>query len=134
MPSPGARISFTDLSQTQRRRAVLKALQAWHEPSRKEMRLFIQLKIAEKHGFNKNLPIVEARFALNAMLAFYIEQLGRLRPDLATLLLERFREMETIKQIALRRHKSKDQMNNLQREAVGYLAELIYDDEVLSNS
>ncbi len=100
------------------------------EPTREGMEIFAQLKISKANGFTNQLPIVDSRFALNDMLLAYIEKLGRLKPKVAEVLIRRFRNEQTIKQIAYELHFSVDQTNRLQHDGIRYLAGLILDDEI----
>lgn len=130
MPKSGAKKQSTNLSKREVHNAVLKALRKWYEPTREGMEFFAQLRISEVHGFTNKLPVVDSRFALNDMLLAYIEQIGRLKPKVAQVLIRRFKNEQTIKQIAYGMHFSVDQTNRLQRDGIRYLAGLILDDEI----
>lgn len=119
-----------DLSRGKARRAVHQALKHWATPTRLGMEAFTRLWVPARYGFTPDLPIVDARVAINRMLSAYIFQLGRLQPKLAYLLISRFKQGETIKQVAFRLHASQEQVNRMQKLAIIYLAELIYDDEI----
>lgn len=129
MPESGAKKPSTNLSKREARNAVLKALRKWHEPTREGMEFFAQLRISELHGFTNKMSVVDSRLALDNMLLAYIEQLGRLKPKLSQVLTRRFKREQTTRQIAYSLHLSVDQTNRMQRDAIGYLAGLIIDDE-----
>ncbi len=119
-----------DLSRGEARRSIYLALKHWATPTRLGMDVFTPMQVPTRYGFTPDLPIVDAREAINRMLSAYILQLGRLQPKLADLLIRRFTHGETIKELALRLHASQEQVNRMQKLAIVYLAELIYDDEM----
>ena len=110
-------------------RGVNNALKLWDHPSRKGLDVFRQMKVAQKYGFNERVAIIEGRIAINNMLSAYINQLARLQPLLAQLLFRRFKHKQTIKQVAFDMHLSVEQINRLQKQAIIFIADLIYDDE-----
>ena len=89
----------------------------------------MQMKVAQKYGFNERVAIIEGRIAINNMLSAYINQLARLQPLLAQLLFRRFKHKQSIKQVAFDMHLSVEQINRLQKQAIIFIADLIYDDE-----
>ncbi|MEX2161646.1 MAG: hypothetical protein WD751_06985 [Anaerolineales bacterium] len=111
------------------RRAVHKALRQWDQPTRAGLETFAQMKLPREFGFEQDLPIVECRLTINKMLLFYIDQLGRLQPDLAKLLTLRFAQKAPVKKLAFQLSVSIDQVNRLQRIGITFLAGLVYDEE-----
>ena len=89
------------------------------------------MKLLQRFGYRKDLPIVDTRLAVDQMLLTYIEQLARLRPDSAQILLQRFKDRTEIKRIAFNLHLSEEQVNRRQQQAINFLAGLLYDEEVL---
>jgi hypothetical protein len=110
-------------------RAIHRALKHWGTPTRQGLDVFTQMLVPVRYGFSVDLPIVDGRVAINRMLSTYIHQLSRLQPKLADILISRFKAGESTKQVAFRLHASQEQINRMQRLAILYLAELIYDEE-----
>jgi len=111
-------------------KAVHTALKKWYEPTREGLDLFNRMLTPRHFGFAANLPIIDSRIAINRMLSYYIEQLGRLQPLLAQILFRRFQHREPLKQIAYRLKISEDHLNRRQRTAIAYLVGLIDDEEM----
>lgn len=95
------------------------------------MELFRGLKIVEQFGYLPTTPAYMRRLAINAMLLHYLGHLAILAPEIAVLLVRRFRQEEPIKAIALSVHASQEQINRKQGLGIFYLASMINDDEVL---
>jgi len=111
-------------------KAIYSALKNWYEPTGEGLDLFNRMLTPRKFGFASNLPIIDSRIAINRMLSYYIEQLGRLQPLLAQILFRRFQDREPIKQIAYSLKISEDHLNRGQKTAIAYLVGLIDDEEM----
>jgi len=111
-------------------KAIYLALKNWYEPTREGLDLFNRMLTPRQFGFAANLPIIDSRIAINRMLSYYIEQLGRLQPLLAQILFRRFQHQESIKQIAYKLKISEDHLNRGQKTAIIYLVGLIDDEEM----
>jgi hypothetical protein len=116
------------------RRAVYKALKHWDLPSREGTEIFMRLKVAQSYGLRPNLHIVDCRIALDRMLTAQIEQLRKLQPVLANILIRRFQDKEGIKSIALKMSMSEEQINRKQKSGIIFLSEFIYDEELRQRS
>lgn len=130
MARKGGKKLLTELSRRAVHLAVHKALRDWDLPTREGFDFFTGMLVALENGFDPNQPIVDARIGLNTFIQRYISELGRLQPKLASLLTLRFIEGVKGRTVAYKLDMSVDHVNRTQRLAVGYLAGLIYDDEL----
>lgn len=110
--------------------AIHGALRQWNDPSRKGMEFLAKLRTPTKYGFNLKAHNVDCRLALDRMLLAEIDQLRRLQPRLAEVLIRHFKDGETIKEIALSMNLSEEQLNRSQRQGISFIAEFIYYEEL----
>lgn len=122
------------LSRGNLRRAIHKALRLWDLPTREGLEVFTQMLVPSEFGLKVDSRTIDSRIAINSMLKAYIDDLGRLQPHLVEILTRRFYQREATKILANDLNFSQEQINRLQKHALVYLAELIYDDEVMLRS
>jgi hypothetical protein len=118
----------------QLRKHIHIALKEWGSPSRKGIEPFFRLAVLRRRGLHRRLRVVEARLTLNMLLKNYIYELGQLQPSIANVLLQRFSEHITTKEIAYNIGASIETVNRMQAAGIRYLADIIWDDELLGES
>jgi hypothetical protein len=109
---------------------IHKALRSWHHLDVAGLDLFAGLLTLRPYQFDRRgADPMQRRQALNKFLAETIATLAEYHPDFARILRQRFIRGELIASVALDMNFSEDQVNRLQREAIEYLAAIIYGKE-----
>lgn len=121
--------SQSEFSPKKFNKAIHRALKLWNVPTLEGLDMFAALQVSKLYGFQPNSHIVDRRLAVNHILESELVQLARLQPVLANILLRRFKGGEAIKRIAFSLGVSEEVVNRSQKEAIGYLAIFLMDEE-----